>query len=108
MILMRIAADVLPGKYNELKLTVSDLRLDLEKEHGCKSYLIYKSIHHRSIICLLSEWEDKKSLQSHMNSKLFAILSGAIRNLCENATMDVNTRSSTCNFNNLTASPAIT
>ncbi|MDR3629111.1 MAG: antibiotic biosynthesis monooxygenase [Desulfocapsaceae bacterium] len=83
MIVVRTIINVLPEKQKEVLQTLLSLIASLEKEKGCLRYDIYCDIENENVFSLISEWENRKSLDDHLRSDRFSVLLGIKSLLCE-------------------------
>jgi len=76
MILIRTIMNVLPEKQKEVVQTLLSLLERAGKEKGCLRYEIFNDIEDENAFLLISEWETRQYLDSHMKSDRFSVLLG--------------------------------
>ena len=76
MIDVRITMNVLPEKQKELVQTLLSMIGAEEKEAGCLSYALFRSIEDKNLLNLLEEWETREDLERHIRSERFSVLLG--------------------------------
>lgn len=76
MILIRTIMNVLPEKQKEVVQTLLSLLERAGKEKGCLRYEIFNDIEDENAFILISEWETRQHLDSHMKSDRFSVLLG--------------------------------
>lgn len=76
MILIRTIMNVLPEKQKEVVQTLLSLLERAGKEKGCLRYEIFSDIEDENAFILISEWETRQHLDSHMKSDRFSVLLG--------------------------------
>ena len=74
---------VLSQKRMELSQTITSLIGFIRTEKGCKRCDFYEGIEDENELCLLEEWDTQKNLMSHLESRRFRILRGAMNLLKE-------------------------
>ena len=74
---------VLSVKRMELSQTVASLIGSIKMEKGSKRCDFYQSIEDETELLLLEEWDTQENLMSHMKSKCFKVLRGAMTLLRE-------------------------
>jgi len=67
----------------ELSQTIALLMGDIRTEKGCKRCDFCQSAEDENQLCLLEEWDTKKSFKSHLKSERFRVLRGAMNLLKE-------------------------
>jgi len=83
MIVIRTIMNALPEKQKEVLQTLISLIDPPEKESGCLSYGIFSDIDDKNLFNLISEWETRHDLDSHMRTNRFSVLLGTKSLLCE-------------------------
>ncbi len=83
MLTAYVRVDVLPEKCIEFEQTVFSLQQEFFETTGCLNYNIYKDTIKRTTYLLISEWQNQEVLERHLQANNFAVLQGAINNLCE-------------------------
>ena len=83
MILVIIRMKVLAEKRQELSQTIACLIGSIRTEKGCKRCDFCQSAEDENQLCLMEEWDTQESLKSHLRSKHFKILRGAMNLLKE-------------------------
>ena len=74
---------VLSKKRVELSQTIALLIGSIRAEKGCKRCDFYQSIQDENELCLLEEWDTQENIKSHLKSRRFRILRGAMNLLKE-------------------------
>ncbi len=83
MTLIIIRMKVLSEKRMELSQTIASLMGSIRTEKGCKRCNFWQSMEDEDELCLLEEWDTQKNLMSHLESKRFRVLRGAMNLLKE-------------------------
>ena len=83
MILVIIRMRVLAGKRKELSQTIASLIGSIRTEKGCRRCDFFQSMEDENELCLLEEWDTRKNLNSHLKSRRFRVLRGAMNLLQE-------------------------
>jgi quinol monooxygenase YgiN len=68
-----------PEKREEFLQTLRSLRLEIEREPGCRLCVVCGDVDGGNHFVLISEWRDHAALAAHMDSDHFRILAGASR-----------------------------
>ncbi|MDD9304866.1 MAG: antibiotic biosynthesis monooxygenase [Desulfobacter sp.] len=95
MIVVRTTMNVLPEKHLEVLQTLLSLIAPVGAEPGCKSYCAFCDIDDKNRFTLLEEWETRKDLDRHFNSRRFGVLLGTKTLLCAPPEMQIHTISHT-------------
>jgi quinol monooxygenase YgiN len=74
---------VLAEKRLELSQTIALLFGQLRTWKGCRRCDFYRSMEDENQLCILEEWDTQRHLNSHLKSKLFRVLRGAMNLLQE-------------------------
>lgn len=69
---------VFPEKRKELFQTLSSLVKSIRGHKGCKRCEFSVSAEDENEFCLLGEWENRKDLDTYLESNLFKVLLGAM------------------------------
>lgn len=91
MILVNIRMNVLSEKRMELAQTIGSLSGSIRKEKGCRSCDFCQSIEDENRLFLLEKWDTQKNLMTHLKSKHFRVLRGAMSLLREPYEMTIHT-----------------
>jgi quinol monooxygenase YgiN len=83
MILVTIRMKVLSEKRMELSQTISLLIVSIRTEKGCNRCAFCQSIEDENELYLLEEWDTQENLMSHLKSRRFKVLRGAMNLLKE-------------------------
>ena len=83
MILAIIRMKVPSEKRMELSQTIASLIGTIRAEKGCKRCDFCQSVEDENRLFLLEEWDSQKNLASHLKSRRFRILRGAMNLLKE-------------------------
>ena len=83
MVLVIIKMKVLPEKHMEISQTIVSLLKFIRKEQGCKYCDFCQSFEDKNDLFLLEEWNTRENLKSHLKSKNFMVLQGAMNLLKE-------------------------
>jgi len=83
MILLRTIIIVLPEKQKEVFQTLLSLIEPHGKAKGCLSYEIFNDIEDGKVFNLISAWETRLHLDTHIKSAKFTVLLGIRSLLCE-------------------------
>jgi quinol monooxygenase YgiN len=83
MVLVIIRMKVLSGKRMELSQTIASLIGSIRTEKGCKGCDFCQSMEDENELFLLEEWETRENLRSHLKSRPFRVLRGAMTLLKE-------------------------
>jgi quinol monooxygenase YgiN len=83
MILLIIRMKVLSEKHMELSQTMALLSGSIRMEKGCQRCDFCQSIEDENQLFLLEEWDTEKNLATHLKSKHFKVLRGAMSLLKE-------------------------
>ena len=83
MILVIIRMNVLSEKRKELSQTLTSLSGSIKMEKGCRICDFCQSIEDENRLFLLEEWDTRESLMTHLESKNFKVLRGAMNLLKE-------------------------
>jgi quinol monooxygenase YgiN len=83
MILVIVRMKVLAEKRMELSQTIAFLIGSIRKEKGCRRGDFCQSREDENELCLLEEWDTRENLKSHLKSKRFKVLRGAMNLLQE-------------------------
>jgi len=78
MILVNIRMNVLSEKHMELSQTIASLSGSIRMEKGCRSCDFCQSIEDENRLFLLEVWDTQKNLMTHLKSKHFMVLRGAM------------------------------
>ena len=78
MIFTTIRMKVFPEKRKELFQTLKSLVSSIEKQKGCRRCEFCVSAEDENEFCLFGEWENRKDLDTHLESELFKVLLGAM------------------------------
>jgi quinol monooxygenase YgiN len=73
---------VLSGKRMELSQTMASLSGSIRMEKGCRRCDFCQSVEDENRLFLLEEWDTEENLTTHLKSKHFRVLRGAM-NLLE-------------------------
>jgi quinol monooxygenase YgiN len=76
---------------NELAQTVSEIVNTTRKKKGWKSSHFYRDIESDNGFSLVEEWETQADLDSHLRSNEWRVLIGAVRFLCKQPEIKLNT-----------------
>jgi len=95
MIVVRTTLNVIPEKHLEVLQTLLSLIGPAGAEPGCKSYCAFCDINDENHFTLLEEWETRKDLDRHINSRRFGVLLGTKTLLREPPDMQIHTISHT-------------
>jgi quinol monooxygenase YgiN len=68
-----------PEKRDEFLQTLRSLRVEIEREPGCRLCVVCGDVDGGNHFVLISEWRDQAALMAHMDSDHFRILAGASR-----------------------------
>lgn len=79
---------VRPENKKELCLTVASLLNPIRREPGCVACRFYSEAGDENSFLLMGEWENRESLNQHLESKNFAVLMGSITLLAKVSTVD--------------------
>ena len=82
---------VLAEKRKELTQTILSLIGCLRTEKGCLRCDFCQSLENENELCMLEEWDSRKNFNSHMKSKRFHVVRGAMSLLQEPYEMIVHT-----------------
>ena len=74
---------VLPEKRLELSQTIALLIVSIRTEKGCERCDFSQSMEDENELFLLETWDTQKNLMSHLGSRRFTILRGAMNLLKE-------------------------
>ena len=91
MILVIIRMKVLAEKRKELSQAIVSMIGSLRTEKGCLRCNFCQSTEDENEFYILEEWDIRENLNSHLNSKLFSVLRGAMNLLREPYEMRVHT-----------------
>jgi quinol monooxygenase YgiN len=83
MILIIIRMKVLSEKRMELSQTIASLIGSIRTEKGCKRCDFCQSMEDENELCLLEEWDSREDIKSHLKSRCFRVLRGAMNLLKE-------------------------
>ena len=83
MILVILRMKVLSEKRLELSQTIALLIVSIRTEKGCQRCDFCQSTEDENELWLLEEWDTQKNLMSHLKSRRFRILRGAMNLLKE-------------------------
>ncbi len=83
--------NVLSEKRMELSQTIASLSGSIRKEKGCRSCDFCQSIEDENRLFLLEVWDTQKNLMTHLKSKRFKVLRGAMSLLREPYEMMIHT-----------------
>ena len=83
MILVIIRMNVLSEKRMELSQTLASLSVSMKMEKGCRSCDFCQSVVDENRLFLLEEWDTRENLMTHLESKNFKVLRGAMNLLRE-------------------------
>ena len=83
MILVIIRMKVLAEKRKELSQTIASLVGVIRTEKGCRRCDFFQSMEDENELCLLEEWDTRGNLNSHLKSRHFRVLRGAMSLLQE-------------------------
>jgi quinol monooxygenase YgiN len=83
--------NVLSEKRMELAQTIASLSGSIRKEKGCRSCDFCQSIEDENRLFLLEVWDTQKNLMTHLKSKRFKVLRGAMSLLREPYEMMIHT-----------------
>ena len=75
--------NVFPEKRIELSQTISSLSVSTRMEKGCLRCDFCQSIEDENRLFFLEEWDTRESLMTHLESKNFKVLRGAMNLLRE-------------------------
>jgi len=78
MIVVSFRILVPPENLRELLQTIRSLLSKISSQTGCLGTHFYHEDGDDSAVCLIEEWETQKDLENHMQSNIFAVLSGAL------------------------------
>jgi len=78
MILVVIRMNVLSEKRLELTQTLAALSASIEMQKGCQRCDFCQSTEDENRLFVLEEWDSRKSLITHLKSKLFGVFRGAV------------------------------
>jgi len=67
----------------ELSQTISSLIEPIRAEKGCKRCEFYQQIGNENELYLVEQWDTRENLKSHLESRRFAVLRGAMSLLKE-------------------------
>jgi quinol monooxygenase YgiN len=74
---------VFSEKRVELSQAITSLSGTIRTEKGCQRCDFCQSMENENELCLLEEWDTEKNLMSHLKSKHFRVLRGAMSLLKE-------------------------
>ena len=83
MVLVIIRMKVLSEKRMELSQTIALLIVSIRTEKGCNRCDFCQSIEDENRLFLLEEWDTRENLMSHLKSRRFKVLRGAMNLLKE-------------------------
>ena len=83
--------NVLSEKRMELAQTIASLSGSIRMEKGCRSCDFCQSIEDENRLFLLEVWDTQKNLMTHLKSKRFKVLRGAMSLLREPYEMMIHT-----------------
>jgi quinol monooxygenase YgiN len=83
MILVIIRMKVLSEKRKELPQTITSLIGSIRTEKGFQRCDFCQSMENENELCLLEEWDTKENFKSHLKSRHFRVLPGAMNLLTE-------------------------
>lgn len=95
MIILFISVKVTPKKRFEFEQTMESLIDDLRTEKGCLDYTVCRDFKDPNAFSIINKWKQKVNLINHIQTNSFAILVGAIANLCEEDSMNITLTAST-------------
>jgi quinol monooxygenase YgiN len=76
MIIVRTILNTLPEKQKEVMQTLLSMVSPPADGHGLLHWGIYTDIEDCNIFNLISEWENRRHLNRHLNSETFSVLLG--------------------------------
>ncbi|MBU1710481.1 MAG: antibiotic biosynthesis monooxygenase [Proteobacteria bacterium] len=76
---MRVPAE----KRKELSQTIASLIGAIKKEKGCGRCDFFQGIEDENILCLLEEWESRKTLETYLKSECYKVMRGAMNLLSD-------------------------
>jgi len=80
---MTIEMKVIARKRKELLLTLRDMIASIRAQEGCASCSACLSMENSKAISLNTCWHTRKCMDDHQSSRLFSVLLGAVRLLCQ-------------------------
>lgn len=83
MIQVVIRMKVLSEKRLELSQTIASLSTTTRREKGCRRCDFFQDVEKENELCLLEEWDNRKSFITHLKSDHFKVLRGAMSLLQE-------------------------
>jgi len=83
MILVIIRMKVLSEKRLELSQTIASLSRSIKMESGCQRCDCCQSVEDENQLFLLEEWDSQEHLMTHLKSKYYRVLRGAMNLLQE-------------------------
>ena len=79
MIETTIKMVVPPGRREELMQTIKAILGPIRQEKGCNSCHCYVDIGDENLFYMRQEWTTRRTLDTHLRSPLFSVLSGAMK-----------------------------
>jgi len=85
-----VRAKVNPKKHLEFEQTITALLEEIEASGECLGWTIFREIKNENAYSIETHWGKKETVEKHLGSKRFKILTGAIRNLCDPPSGELN------------------
>ena len=83
MVNMTINATTMQNKDIEFRQSLNNLKEELKKEKGYSNFTFFQASDDQNIFHIETEWSSRPVFESFVQSKLFAVLLGSIKVLCE-------------------------
>ena len=77
MHLYQIQIEIMEGKADEFARSQETNWFEFLKEEGCLNYNVYQQFENKNSFCLIGEFNNYGSMETHFKTKSFAILIGA-------------------------------
>jgi len=89
MILLKIEISVPLEKQKEFCQTASALARQIRKEEGCISHNWYHDLDNQETFLLIEQWDTNDHITTHLQSEQFGILSGALKTLGDQQSIQI-------------------
>lgn len=93
MIIFSLRGKAAPEHCNELVHFVTSVLEDVRLQEGCLECHCYRSVEDNGSFYLFERWSSSQHLETHMNSELYSVISGAFSVLTEDARVEISSSS---------------
>ena len=89
MLIYQLKIEIKPSKADEFIDSMSSLLRSIRKEKGCLDFSVYRNSERENTFIVVGDWETRKAMEKHFQTRDFELLIGAARVLGETFSMNM-------------------